>query len=153
MHQAEALADLLRRVNVDRIISSPSTRAIQSIAPLAERLSLGVETDERLSERILSAHPHPDWRNLLRNTFVNLNLSYEGGESSQTAMDRAVSVVDDVLSHSAQTTVVVSHGCLITLLLKHFDQRFGFPQWAAMTSPDVYRVTNIGGSQVERIWR
>ncbi len=42
----------------------------------------------------------------------------------------------------------------MTLLLKRFDDRFGFAQWQALMNPDVYRVTvTAGGAAVTRLWR
>ena len=48
--QAVALADRLEPENVAALISSPSVRCIQSVEPLADRLGLKVEVDERLAE-------------------------------------------------------------------------------------------------------
>ena len=39
---------------------------------------------------------------------------------------------------------LVSHGCLITLVLRELDPAIGFGDWARMTTPDVYRVTGSG---------
>ncbi|MBD2682778.1 MULTISPECIES: histidine phosphatase family protein [Nostoc] len=50
---------------MERVISSPFTRAYQSIAPLAERLGLSIETDNRLAERVLCATALADWRERL----------------------------------------------------------------------------------------
>ena len=48
--QAVVLADRLEPENVSAVISSPSLRCIQSVEPLAERLGLKVEVDDRLAE-------------------------------------------------------------------------------------------------------
>jgi 2,3-bisphosphoglycerate-dependent phosphoglycerate mutase len=55
--QAIHLADYLETLGVDLLVSSPYTRAQQSIAPLAQRLGLSVEIDARLAERVLSGAP------------------------------------------------------------------------------------------------
>jgi broad specificity phosphatase PhoE len=34
---------------------------------------------------------------------------------------------------------VVTHGNLLTLLLRHFDGRSGFETWPALKNPDVFR--------------
>jgi 8-oxo-dGTP diphosphatase len=48
--QAIALADRLEHEDVSMLISSPSLRCVQTLEPLADRLGLKVETDERLAE-------------------------------------------------------------------------------------------------------
>lgn len=138
--QSNCLADLLANAAIERIISSPYTRATQSIEPLAQRLNLAVELDARLVERVLCSDSRPDWQEHLFASFADLDLRLEGGESSREAMQRAVAVVTDIQRHAAQSTLLVTHGNLMALLLKHFDDSNGFAEWRALSNPDVYRV-------------
>ncbi|MDJ0568823.1 MAG: histidine phosphatase family protein [Pleurocapsa sp. MO_192.B19] len=140
--QAIDLINGLSDINLKRIISSPYTRAIQSIAPLAEYLNLPVELDSRLIERILSPTPLDDWRKSLRDTFENLDLYFEGGESSRAPMQRGLAVVNEVLKQTTDTDrfLLVTHGNLMALLLKHFERRIGFDDWQNLSNPDIYRV-------------
>jgi phosphohistidine phosphatase SixA len=48
--QAAELVGLLDQPEVRRIVSSPFTRCVQTIEPLAEALGLSVEVDDRLAE-------------------------------------------------------------------------------------------------------
>jgi probable phosphoglycerate mutase len=59
--QAEALADALAGTSVHRVISSPLHRTVETARPLAERLGLSIETDDRLIEI-----GHGSWEGLLR---------------------------------------------------------------------------------------
>lgn len=142
--QANALVQQLAHVPFTRIVSSPFRRAQESAAPLAARLGLPVEIDERLAERVLSPDSVPDWMEKLRLSFEDLDLCLAGGESSRVAMARGVAVIEEILAGDAETTAVVTHGNLMTLLLKHFDDRFGFAEWQALTNPDVYQVVLAG---------
>ncbi|MBV9927557.1 MAG: histidine phosphatase family protein [Acidobacteria bacterium] len=149
--QSDSLADSLATANIERIISSPYTRATQSIAPLARRLNLAVELDIRLVERVLCSGSRPDWQERLRASFSDLDLSFEGGESGREAMQRAAAVVADVQRHSARTTLLVTHGNLMALLLKHFDDSVGFAEWRALSNPDVYRVVLTRPYSIQRL--
>jgi 2,3-bisphosphoglycerate-dependent phosphoglycerate mutase len=150
--QAIALADRLCELPIDRIISSPFVRAYQSIMPLSTRLGLGVDVDERLIERVLSPVPLDNWRERLAETFLDLDLSFEGGESSRTAMMRGVAVVNRALEQTTKPIVIVTHGNLMTLILKHFDEQIGYAVWENLQNPDVYCVKfNSGGTSVARI--
>ncbi|KPV38991.1 histidine phosphatase family protein [Alicyclobacillus ferrooxydans] len=152
--QAERLSDFFKDKKIDSIISSPYVRAITSIEPLAEALSLQVYDDPRLSERVLSSEPLDNWLDCLEQTFMDFKLSYDGGETSAQAMDRATQVVNEVLARDHRNVVLVTHGNLMTLLLRHFDERFGFQEWATLTNPDVYRVTvNESETILERLWK
>ena len=147
------LCAFLAQRDVERIVSSPFVRAIESVQPLSARLGIGVETDPRLVERTLSAVPIPDWRERLRDSFQDLDLTIQGGESSQAAMERARNAVADVLDHPAHRTVVVTHGNLMALMLKTFDGNIGFELWERLTYPDVYSVTvSETHSAVQRMW-
>lgn len=137
--QAIVLADWLSNLSIECLVSSPFVRAYQSAAPLAERLCLTIETDDRLIERVLSPTPLDNWRKRLAETFVDLDLSFEGGESSRAAMVRGVAVINQVIKRS-RTSAIIMHGNLLTLILKHFDERIGYAEWEKLQNPDVYRI-------------
>lgn len=151
--QAEQLAEFFSGKEIDSIISSPFERAHHTIKPLADKLGLETVLDERLTERVLSDQDLPDWYEMLRKTYDDLDLCYAGGESSRTAMSRVSSVITEVLNGASQHTVVVSHGNLISLLLKHFDDQIGFKEWEALTNPDVYHLSFEHDSpRIRRVW-
>jgi 2,3-bisphosphoglycerate-dependent phosphoglycerate mutase len=147
--QAEALADVLADRGVERIVSSPWQRAVDSIAPLALRLGLTVERDERLRERTLSDGPLPDWRERLRASFDDPDLCLPGGESSRAATARAIAALDGARAHAAHATVVVTHGNLLALILRTVDPGIGFDHWQALSNPDLYRLSD---GSLERLW-
>ncbi|MGG4343577.1 histidine phosphatase family protein [Paenibacillus lautus] len=141
IQQALELAEFLSDKGIDHMVSSPYRRAYDTIKPLANLIGIEAVMDERLTERVLSGRNETAWREMLRRTYDDLDLCYEGGESSRTAMHRAVRVVEEVLQNSSQNAVIVSHGNLISLLLKHYDNRIGFDEWEALTNPDVYQLS------------
>lgn len=153
VQQANLLAEFLSDKNVDFIISSPYDRAYRTIEPLAAKLDLEIILDDRLIERVLTDKNHPEWRDMLRTTYDDLDLCYEGGESSNTAMIRAIRVVTEVLNSGFNNSVIVSHGNLISLLLKHFDDRIGFREWEVLSNPDVYHLCfSNEAPSIHRIW-
>jgi 2,3-bisphosphoglycerate-dependent phosphoglycerate mutase len=136
--QAMHLADHLEPLGVDLLVSSPYIRAQQSVAPLAQRLGLAVETDARLAERVLSTEPLAHWREAIQQAFVDLDLAWPGGESSRTAMARGRAAIDVLLARPERASVVVTHGNLMTLILRSFETQFGFQTWERLFNPDVY---------------
>jgi broad specificity phosphatase PhoE len=48
--QAKALVELLLRTDVTRVLTSPYTRCVETVAPLAKKLGLEVELEEGLAE-------------------------------------------------------------------------------------------------------
>jgi 2,3-bisphosphoglycerate-dependent phosphoglycerate mutase len=147
--QAEALAAALPR-GVDRIISSPYKRALQSITPFADRHGLAIEIDDRLRERALGSPGATDWRKALEATFEDHDLRFADGESNRAAMQRGVAVIDGIAG--ASRPMVVTHGNLMAMLLRSFDPSVGFEHWSRLTNPDVYQVTfGAGAPAVRRI--
>lgn len=68
-------------------------------------------------------------------------------------MNRAMSVIEEMLNSGFKNIVIVSHGNLISLLLKHFDNQIGFEEWAKMSNPDVFQLSFTEGMPaVKRIW-
>jgi len=152
--QSEVLTEFLLDKQIDMIISSPFKRAIQTIQPLAARLGSTIKEENRLSERVLSSSDHEDWLKMIELSFKDLDICYEGGESSRHAMDRAIGVIEDVLKGTANNIVIATHGNLMSLILKHYDPSFGFDEWKSLSNPDVYCLKFEGDSpQIFRIWQ
>jgi len=156
--QALELAEFLAPLGIERIVSSPYARAVRSIAPLAERLGLHVETDERLAERVLSSEPMEDWEERMRTSYDEMDRALPGGETSRAAIARGAAAVEEILQGAANVTVAVSHGNLLSLLLGHYGFHAGgsagYEAWRVMSNPDVYRLEREGGrTTVERIWK
>lgn len=152
--QALKLSEFFSDVPIDRIISSPYLRAIESIRPLAKRLDKEIEMDQRLTERILSSNEFSDWYEKLRATFQDFELMYEGGESSNEAMQRIVNVAKEMIRSDADNTVIVTHGNLMSLLLNYYDKRFGLAAWNNLSNPDVFLLkVEYAHATFERLWR
>jgi len=60
--------------DIDYIISSPYERAYRTLKPLSDKIAVGIVLDERLTERVLSDKNHPDWRDMLRKTYDDLDI-------------------------------------------------------------------------------
>lgn len=151
--QAEDLSVFFSDIQVDRIISSPYKRALDSIRPLAKQLNIDIEIDKRLQERVLSTENLSDWFEKLGSTFDDIDLKFEGGESSKEAMLRISEVVDEIYSNKIKNTIIVTHGNLMALLLKYYIKDFGFEEWQNLSNPDVFLLKNDDNKMsYERLW-
>lgn len=104
---------------------------------------------------MLSSIPLPDWIEKLAESFNDLDLAFEGGESSNQAMNRITEVVDEIIdNNNLKTTIIVAHGGIISLLLHHFDNSFGFDEWKSLSNPDVYLLKlTKNKAYFERLWK
>ena len=152
--QASMLKNYFDNVQINKIISSPYVRAVQSIKPLAESKEIDIIKDARLSERILSTENYPDWMEKLKMTFQDKSLTFIGGESSNEALCRISSVVDEVINSPEENVMLVTHGAIMSLLLNSMDEGFGFEQWQTLSNPDIYLVEVLEGERTfKRIWK
>ncbi|MGZ9583689.1 histidine phosphatase family protein [Paenibacillus marinisediminis] len=153
--QAVELADYFAQLDIDYVVSSPFTRAVETIRPLCERMNLDLQIDERLKERVLSSHHLDEWMDKLRETYHNADLKYEGGESSNEAMRRGMEVIHELLDRHESNAIVVTHGALMSLMIRHYNQAFGFEEWRSLTNPDIYQLQvsdDRSEMKIHRIW-
>ncbi|MGG2027031.1 histidine phosphatase family protein [Gottfriedia sp. S16(2024)] len=154
LHQANHLADFFSKIKIDQIISSPFLRAFQSIEPTSNEKKIDIVLDDRLSERMLSSIDLPDWLDKLEATFEDMELKFDGGESSQEATNRAISVIDEIIKSENKSTIVVTHGNLMSLILKQFNEEFGFENWKKLSNPDIYLLKFKNNEfDCERLWQ
>ena len=143
--QAEDLADRLAALAVDALVSSPHVRARQSIEPFAAASGLDVRVDDRLVEKVLARHSIDGWRAAVRRSFSDPDWKLPGGESGSEAQRRGRAAVEAALSEAHGLCAVVTHGQLMTLVLRSIDARFGFHEWALLSNPDGYFVDQVAG--------
>nr|WP_261753365.1 histidine phosphatase family protein [Tenuibacillus multivorans] len=80
-------------VEIDQIISSPYTRAIQSIIPTTEEKGLNILVHQHLKERILSQEKLYNWMEYLKQSFKDVHQELPGGESSFEATQRFLTLL------------------------------------------------------------
>ncbi|MDT3958581.1 histidine phosphatase family protein [Staphylococcus kloosii] len=147
--KAESLIPILKQLELNKIYSSPMTRAIKTVEPFALSMQKTITIDERLTERVLTSDTLTSFLPLLEKTFNDYDLKLHGGESSREAEQRAISFLHEL--DPTENTLVVSHGNLIALMLNYFD-KFSFSDWQALKNIDL-RVINDDGdiSKIELV--
>jgi 2,3-bisphosphoglycerate-dependent phosphoglycerate mutase len=153
VEQAAKLVDFFATKPIGKIYSSPFKRAIDTILPLANYQNIEVIIDDRLSERVLSGFPLDDWQEKLKHSFDDFDLELEGGESHAAGMKRAVSILEEVLASDDDHIILVSHGNLTALLIRYFNESFGFDDLMEMSNPDVFElIVGDEKAMLKRIW-
>lgn len=133
---------------IDEIISSPFIRAKDSISPFAAARGMRVLVDDRLVERVLCSYEITDWMEKLEMTFHDLDLKLEGGESSNEAMQRGIELIEELITRDTENFIVVTHGGLLSLILKYYDKEFGFTDWKKLSNPDIF-LLEVDQDQIE----
>jgi 2,3-bisphosphoglycerate-dependent phosphoglycerate mutase len=146
---ARALADRLVALAPDAVYSSPYRRARSTVAPFAERAGLPIVEVEGLHERILSAAPLADWLEHIRRSYEDIDhRAGEGGETLREIETRGCAALADIAGAGHALPVAVSHGNLISAILRAADPSFGFNEWRAMRNPDLFEIRMQSGRPV-----
>lgn len=124
--QGLAVADALAALPIQAIYASPLVRALETARPVALRLGLQIETDDRLREihagifqglrwdEIEASHP-AEARHWLEQTpdFV-----IPGGESRRALMVRGQAVFESIRERGHEHVAVIAHGGILSAALK-----------------------------------
>lgn len=136
--KAQELADQLSVHPIEAVYSSPYRRAIQTVQPLADRLGLEVRIERGFRERTLGHFAGVSFEEAVRQTWLDFNFAFPGGESNTQAQQRAVRALEELLVVERASPVAVStHGNLLVLILNHYDPEVGYEFWSGLRMPDV----------------
>lgn len=107
--QAQELAEQLKDVEFDVIISSPLKRAQQTAAIINQHHNLLTQTDDMWRERQAETYIDANsWHDLFD---FDKNIQIENGESLDEFFDRVNNVIDKLKTNYVNKTVaVISHG-------------------------------------------
>ncbi len=117
--QAQDLVKLLDGFSIDCIYSSPFKRAMQTATPIAEKLDLAVNQDERLLEvdhGDFTGKPYSSTVSYFGMNSVDYINTYKydfgpyNGESWRQTKARVQAFVDDIKKTDYKTVLIVTHG-------------------------------------------
>jgi probable phosphoglycerate mutase len=117
--QAQALAAALKDKHVERIISSPLSRCVQTAVPLSALTGVAIETDERLLEIA-----HGTWQGRYRDEIARSEpelyaawrtVRFTGGESLEDVLARWKAFAADFEARA--DTLIVTHDVVVRVAL------------------------------------
>ena len=147
MAQADALTQTIAARKIDNIYSSPYTRAVDTVRPLARSRGIDICLEPDLRERKLSDGPIDDWIDVIERSWANPDLKLPGCESARECQERIFSCVERImLSDSSGTIAACSHGNAIALFINRIEPSFGFEDWRAMQNPHVFEFIRADGT-------
>jgi 2,3-bisphosphoglycerate-dependent phosphoglycerate mutase len=154
------VAELLMDENINVITSSTYTRAIETVKLLADQLNKPIIVFEELRERpIKGLNYELTEQELLagiEQSFEDIDYCLEGGETTREAQNRAIPILEKLLTeYEGQKIVIGTHGNIMTIILKYYDNNYGYAFWQQTSKPDIYRLAfeDQKLNAVERIWK
>jgi 2,3-bisphosphoglycerate-dependent phosphoglycerate mutase len=146
LRQADDLALELDPYGLSAIYSSPYTRALQTVEPIARRRQMSVQVLADLRERRLTEASRDDWPDVLARAWTDPDYALPGTESGRAAQRRGIGVLDLLRVRHADggRLLVGSHGNLISLILQTFEPGVDLDFHLAMPVPAIYHLEHDG---------
>lgn len=154
---ANKITEQLKQEKIDVIVSSPYTRAIQTIEGIANEHQLEITVFEGLKERpIKGAYklPTEEIEKAIKKSYDDKNYCLPGGETLKQAQERAIPVIKQLLNdYEGKSIVVGTHGNIMTIIMNYFDKQYGYEFWKNTTKPDIYKLSFVENelNNVERL--
>ena len=152
---AQKVTELLAHENINKVISSPYKRAIQTVEGTANHFGLSISIDEGFRERKLADGSIINFNEVILKYWENLNFSLPEGETGYFAQDRGVQSLENVLNkYCGENIVIGTHGNIMVLIMNYYDKKYNYDFWSSLNMPDIYKLSFQDGIlvDVERIW-
>jgi 2,3-bisphosphoglycerate-dependent phosphoglycerate mutase len=142
--QASQLASLLANLRIQKVISSPYARCIDTVAPFVKASNLSFEMHHDLRERdivnTVGADFH-DFYAIWKKSWTDFHFSMPGCESSLTAQRRFVDAIRAIVdTHPGSVLGVSTHGNVLGLFLNFINPRFQLAEAERIRNPDVLKI-------------
>lgn len=149
------IAESFKEEGIGVFVSSPYTRAVETIRGLAEYAGKEVEKIEDLRERAFTSGntriSDKELLPLLKKSFADPNFSLPGAESNAACQKRAVAVLEDLLRTCQGSKIVIgTHGAVMTLMMGYYDSQYDLDFLLQSTKPDIYRM-EFNGNDLSKI--
>jgi 2,3-bisphosphoglycerate-dependent phosphoglycerate mutase len=130
----EAAMDLVTRfsaIHFDAIYSSPYTRTIDTVKPLASSKGLMIIPKEDFRERRIGKWV-ADFPSYAQAQWADFDFKINGGESLRTVQQRNIKQLSELLvSHKGHTLLIGTHGTALSTIINYYDSTFDFDSFAA----------------------
>jgi 2,3-bisphosphoglycerate-dependent phosphoglycerate mutase len=149
------ITQILKKENIDYVISSPYQRAVQTVEGVAQFIGKDVIIEKNFKERNLSEGPVEDFQIAITRVWEEPTFSWDGGESNIGAQKRGAKATLNVLErYEGKNIAIGTHGNTMVLIMNYFDKKYDFGFWKELDMPDIYKLTfdGITLKEVYRLW-
>ena len=138
--QARQLAGLLGPLGIERVFSSPFTRALETAMPFAEKHALEVLVMEDLRERLVVKEGDLLTDEVWCRSWEDFAFASPGCETSAAAQVRICRAMRHITGWENGTSAVFTHGNVIGLFLNAVTSNAGRKEAEALRNPEVLKI-------------
>ncbi len=135
MKDSLAVTEYLTDKNIDKVVSSPFKRAIDTVAGFALARGLDIETIEDFRERKSDSGWKRDkefWP-FIQHMWYDFDYTLSDGECLRAVQGRNIAALNSVLSRYRNKNIVIgTHGTALSTMINHYDSSFGFAEYKNM---------------------
>lgn len=152
---SEKVSEALKDKGISRIISSPYTRAFQTVEPLAKKLALPIEIDDDLRERGAGKWHGDRFFDFVQKQWEDFDYRIEGGESLRQVQDRNIEALNRLLcKYEGETLALATHGTALSTVINYFFPKYGYDDFLKIADlmPLIVKMTldwdkNVSGNE------
>ncbi|PRX17819.1 2,3-bisphosphoglycerate-dependent phosphoglycerate mutase [Orenia metallireducens] len=137
----EKITKYFKKVNINRVLSSPYTRAVHTIEGVANTKGLDIELIDDFRERKVSNKYLDDkeFSKFVKHQWEDFNYFLEGGESLKEVQERGIKALKTVVEENEGKSIIIgTHGTWLGLILNYFDKKYDYEFWKSIKMPDMF---------------
>jgi 2,3-bisphosphoglycerate-dependent phosphoglycerate mutase len=138
--QAKPLVNLLDNSEISKIVSSSYKRAINSIQTFSNFSGINIELSLALIERSFGEINSLYESIIGEKAFYNPNFTTNNGLTISLVLRQALLIIDNALKDEKNTSIFVSHGYLIDILLNNFANNFAYEDFLKFKRYDLIKI-------------
>lgn len=124
------VAEFLKDMQINVVLSSPFKRAVDTVREFAERQGMAIEVIEDFRERWIDSEWIEDFRGFCKRQWEDFSYKLSDGESLREVQQRNIAALEDILKRYAGKNIVVgSHGTALSTIINYYDKSFGHAQF------------------------
>ena len=150
LRDSSKLLKILRDVDLDYFYSSPYTRSVETLKPLAKQRNKEIIVCENLRERNIGRWVD-DFLEFSSNQWKDFDFKIENGESLSEAQKRNIAEIKTMLKrHSNENIVIGTHGTALSLIVNYFCPEKGYDYFYSIVDkmPFILRMEFNGNNLV-----
>ena len=128
LKDASKLVNYFNVIDISYIYSSPYTRAIQTVKPIAENRGIAIQIRDNLKERISNTNwiKNTDDLNMhVRQMWQEPDIGIDGGESIKSVQGRNIKELELILKASKNKKCIIgTHGTALATMISYYSKSF-----------------------------
>lgn len=127
LKDTKLVTQYLQDKRIDKVLSSPYKRAVDTVKDFADKNGLAVETIEDFRERKIDSVWIDNFEEFCRQQWADFQYKLSDGETLAEVQQRNIRALNQVLrEYPGKNIVVGSHGTALSTVIHFYDSSFGF---------------------------